>query len=204
MEEDPLRGHPRYERIHIVGRGIREFVVRARDNERNEDVAIKFLQRGFGIDKRVEREIICHKQMLHPHVVQFKDVFLTANHVAIVMEYASGGDLETYVHEKKGIPEDKARWFFQQLIVALDYIHLMGVAMRDIKLSNILLDVNAWPVIKICNFGLSKHEEYDSDPHSFVGTRPFMAPEIVRNFEKEDHWYDGKKQTFGRVECCCI
>ena len=41
------------------------------------------------------------------------------------MEYAAGGDMFEYVVRKGGLRESEARWFFQQLIVAVDYIHRM-------------------------------------------------------------------------------
>jgi len=41
------------------------------------------------------------------------------------MEYAAGGDLFECVVRKGGLRESEARWFFQQLIVAVDYIHRM-------------------------------------------------------------------------------
>jgi serine/threonine-protein kinase SRK2 len=41
------------------------------------------------------------------------------------MEFASGGDMFEYVVKKNGLREDEARWFFQQLIVGLDYCHRM-------------------------------------------------------------------------------
>lgn len=41
------------------------------------------------------------------------------------MEYAPGGDMFEYVVRKNGLKEEEARWFFQQLIVGLDYCHRM-------------------------------------------------------------------------------
>jgi serine/threonine protein kinase len=41
------------------------------------------------------------------------------------MEYAAGGDLFRYVSARRGLPEDEARWFFQQLMIAVDYCHRM-------------------------------------------------------------------------------
>lgn len=52
-------------------------------------------------------------------------VFLTPTHLCIVMEFAPGGDMFEYVVRKNGLREDEARWFFQQLIVGLDYCHRM-------------------------------------------------------------------------------
>lgn len=52
-------------------------------------------------------------------------VFLTAQYLGIAMEFASGGDMFEYVVKKNGLREEEARWFFQQLIVGLDYCHRM-------------------------------------------------------------------------------
>lgn len=46
------------------------------------------------------------------------------------MEYAPGGDLFEYVVKKKGLKEEEARWFFQQLIIAIDYCHRMVIATK--------------------------------------------------------------------------
>jgi serine/threonine-protein kinase SRK2 len=53
----------------------------------------------------------------------------------------------------------QARWFFQQLILAIDYCHRRGVANRDIKLENCLLQNEEGlphPLLKMCDFGYSK------------------------------------------------
>ena len=68
------------------------------------------------------------------------------------------------------VQEHEARWFFQQLIIALDYAHRMNVVSRDIKLENTLLDGSRRPLLKICDFGYSKNTEKDSVPKSRVGT----------------------------------
>jgi serine/threonine protein kinase len=106
------------------------------------------------VSKYVEREILNHKRLIHPHIVQLKEVpcsrvsqasknpcragksrpqpaaahaqvFLTNNHLAIAMEYAAGGNLYQLVARSGGLPEPDARWYFQQLIFAIDYCHKM-------------------------------------------------------------------------------
>lgn len=191
--EDPLVDHPRYQTIKILGEGAYGFVVRAKDKERNEEVAIKFLSRGPAISKRVDREVLNHNRLIHPHVIEFKQLFLTDCYLAIVMEYAVGGNLREFIREKRGISEDMARWFFQQIIIGLDYIHQNGVSNRDIKLENTLLDDNPWPLVKICDFGLCKREDVDSDPHSIVGSPQYLAPEIISRNDPQTEAYDGKK-----------
>ena len=76
----------------------------------------------------------CTKLVLHPleccispapRSPLVPQVFLTRTHLVLAMEYAAGGDLFRYVSARRGLPEDEARWFFQQLIVAVDYCHRM-------------------------------------------------------------------------------
>lgn len=74
------------------------------------------------------------------------------------MEYVGGGNLQQYVERAGRLPEWLARCFFQQLILALHYLHqTVNIAHRDIKLGNILLNTKyRIPILKICDFGYSK------------------------------------------------
>jgi len=59
------------------------------------------------------------------HSGQPVQVFLTQTHLVLAMEHAGGGDLFKFVSSRRGLPEDEARWFFQQLMIAVDYCHRM-------------------------------------------------------------------------------
>ena len=80
------------------------------------------------------------------------------------------------------------RWFFQQLIIAVDYLHAKGVANRDIKAENLLLDNSPRPLLKVCDFGFST--KTDPDAVSKVGTVPYMAPEVISASDSSS--YDSK------------
>lgn len=117
---DPLEGHHRYRRVQALNSGTFGFVQLALDTHTGQQVAIKFLERGPGISKGVVREVRNHLLVsMHPHVVQFREVFVTRKFLAIAMEYVAGGDLCDYFIEHSlvgtGLPEDLARWFFQQV-----------------------------------------------------------------------------------------
>lgn len=64
------------------------------------------------------------------------------------------------------------------------------MASRDIKLENTLLDSSPRPLVKICDFGYSKHEKFQSAPGSRVGTPAYLAPEVIMT--KQGSTYDGK------------
>lgn len=71
--------------------------------------------------------------------------------------------------------ETEARAIFQQLLLAVDYCHRMGVANRDIKLENVLLaDKKSPPTIKLTDFGFCKSDR-DSIPTTVCGTLGYMG-----------------------------
>ena len=47
--------------------------------------------------------MVCHSNFCHPHVIQFKEIFLTPSHLGIAMEYAPGGDMFQYVKKSSGL-----------------------------------------------------------------------------------------------------
>ena len=62
-----------------------------------------------------------------------------------------------YISEGGKFNEMEARYFFHQLIQALEFIHSQGYSHRDLKPENILLDKNF--NIKIADFGFASKEE---------------------------------------------
>ncbi|KAK9816280.1 hypothetical protein WJX74_001869 [Apatococcus lobatus] len=174
-----LAGQDRYEYVRDLSAGAHGFVQLAKDTTNHEQVAIKFLPRGEQtVNEYVLRELLHHRLLLHPHIIQFKEVFLTDDHLAIVMEYADRGDMFHHVIAAGGYSERDCRWFFQQLILGVDYAHKMGVCSRDIKLENALCDGSQRPLLKLCDFGYSK-STMNSLPKSNVGTLGYAAPEVM-------------------------
>ncbi|GER30845.1 protein kinase superfamily protein [Striga asiatica] len=177
----------RYDFVRDIGSGNFGVARLMRDKQTRELVAVKYIERGEKIDENVQREIINHRSLRHPNIIKFKEVILTPTHLAIVMEYASGGELFERICNAGRFSEDEARFFFQQLISGVSYCHSMQICHRDLKLENTLLDGSPAPRLKICDFGYSKSALLHSQPKSTVGTPAYIAPEVL--LKKE---YDGK------------
>ncbi|XP_039042370.1 serine/threonine-protein kinase SRK2I-like [Hibiscus syriacus] len=177
----------RYDFVKDIGSGNFGVARLMRDKVTKELVAVKYIERGDKIDESVQREITNHRSLRHPNIVRFKEVTLTPTHLAIVMEYASGGELFERISAAGRFNEDEARFFFQQLLSGVSYCHAMQVCHRDLKLENTLLDGSPAPRLKICDFGYSKSSVLHSQPKSTVGTPAYIAPEVLLRQE-----YDGK------------
>ncbi|KAK9287424.1 hypothetical protein L1049_015845 [Liquidambar formosana] len=177
----------KYELVKDIGSGNFGVARLMRNKETKELVAMKYIERGHKIDENVAREIINHRSLRHPNIIRFKEVVLTPTHLAIVMEYAAGGELFERICNAGRFSEDEARYFFQQLISGVNYCHYMQICHRDLKLENTLLDGSPAPRLKICDFGYSKSSLLHSRPKSTVGTPAYIAPEVLSRRE-----YDGK------------
>ncbi|KAB2043287.1 hypothetical protein ERO13_D01G005900v2 [Gossypium hirsutum] len=187
MDLPIMHDSDRYELVKDIGSGNFGVARLMRDKHTDELVAVKYIERGEKIDENVQREIINHRSLRHPNIIRFKEVILTPTHLAIVMEYAAGGELFERICNAGRFSEDEARFFFQQLISGVSYCHSMQVCHRDLKLENTLLDGSPAPRLKICDFGYSKSSLLHSQPKSTVGTPAYIAPEVL--LKKE---YDGK------------
>lgn len=177
----------RYEIIKGIGSGNFGVAKLVRERQSGKLYAVKIIERGLKIDEHVQREIINHRSLKHPNIIRFKEVLCTPAHLAIVMEYAAGGELFERICSAGRFCEDEARYFFQQLISGVSYCHSMEICHRDLKLENTLLDGSSSPQLKICDFGYSKSSVLHSQPKSTVGTPAYIAPEVFSRKE-----YDGK------------
>ena len=97
------------------------------------------------------------------------------------MENISGGDLLSFVIKRTKLNEKTSRIIFKQLINSLKFIHSKGIIHRDIKLDNILIDLNN--SIKLCDFGVGKNYKKNEKLKDQCGTPAYIAPEILNNEE---------------------
>ena len=96
----------------------------------------------------------------------------------IVSELATNGDVYEWLNHVKqvqntGFPENLARNIFKQMLSGLEHCHSQGLAHRDLKLPNLLIDQNY--DVKIADFGTAI--PINENPEEFVGTRTYMPPE---------------------------
>jgi serine/threonine protein kinase len=99
--------------------------------------------------------------------------------IFIVLELATGGEFFDYIATGGQFPERIARFYFRQLIDALDYIHTKGAVHRDLKPENLLFDANY--NLKVADFGFAAPVDGRDGSGTLktkLGTESYMAPEI--------------------------
>ncbi|KAH7171278.1 kinase-like domain-containing protein [Dactylonectria macrodidyma] len=125
-----------------------------------------------------------HDRYVHCFVRSF-GWYESRNAVFIAMEYIQHGDLQKYLVAI--FPEAEVKQIASQIAEGLFFMHDNGFAHRDLKPANILV-TNPRPDwwVKISDFGISKRAEAGSVLRTFVGTRGYLAPELIGVFTISD------------------
>jgi serine/threonine protein kinase len=173
----------RYETISPLNQGSFGMVFQAKDLVTAENVAIKVITKStasvncpsaFAVDERSE-ELGVHLRLgAHDNVVNLLQSFETQNHIYLVLEFCSNGDLYEAIRFDKGpLETEHVRDFMMQLVNAVEYIHSKGIYHRDIKPENIFLTQSG--SMKLGDFGLATSDAWSWEVA--VGSDRYMAPE---------------------------
>ncbi|XP_022453540.1 calcium/calmodulin-dependent protein kinase kinase 2 isoform X5 [Delphinapterus leucas] len=134
--------------------------------------------------EQVYQEIAILKKLDHPNVVKLVEVLDDPNedHLYMVFELVNQGPVME-VPTLKPLSEDQARFYFQDLIKGIEYLHYQKIIHRDIKPSNLLVGEDGH--VKIADFGVSNEfKGSDALLSNTVGTPAFMAPESLSETRK--------------------
>lgn len=101
---------------------------------------------------KAEQEVLAKNQS--DWVVKLKYSFQDDEYLYLVMEYLPGGDLMSLLMNNDIIPEDQAKLYIAEMVLAIEAVHELKCIHRDIKPDNILIDKDGH--IKLSDFGLSR------------------------------------------------
>ncbi|XP_065314707.1 ribosomal protein S6 kinase-related protein-like [Gordionus sp. m RMFG-2023] len=106
-----------------------------------------------------------------------------------VTEFHENGELHTLWATYRKFSEYLIKIYTFELSSAIKYLHESGIIYRDIKLENLLLDLNGH--IRLTDFGLSKWLAIGEKTRTICGTLVYMAPEIVNEqaYGHECDWW---------------
>ncbi|KAJ3433625.1 cbl-interacting protein kinase [Anaeramoeba flamelloides] len=172
----------KYEMGDTLGEGAFGKVKQAKNIETGEFVAIKIMNKEKilkqNMSDQIKKEISIMKIINHKHVVKLKDVLVSKTRIYLVIELLTGGELFYKIANNGKFSEKVARFYFQQLITGLEFVHSLGICHRDLKPENILLDED--DNLKISDFGLSALKTEKEDLlKTACGTPNYVAPEVI-------------------------
>ncbi|KAF7840495.1 serine/threonine-protein kinase D6PKL2 [Senna tora] len=88
---------------------------------------------------QTEREIL--QSLDHPFLPTLYTHFETEKFSCLVMEFCPGGDLHTLRQRQPGkhFPEQAVKFYVAEVLLALEYLHMLGIVYRDLKPENVLV-----------------------------------------------------------------
>ncbi|GAB4397029.1 MAG: hypothetical protein OHK0053_12530 [Microscillaceae bacterium] len=170
-----------------LGEGGIGAVYLATHTQLGRPVAIKVLHPELSnnpeIRERFRQEATTLSALQHVNIITLYDYLEEERGLFLILEYAPGQSLDAFITQVSGpIPEEKALYFFGQILDGLAYAHQKGVVHRDIKPSNFI--VTPQSEIKILDFGIAKILKEGRAQFTKTGTQLgtvlYMSPEQVQ------------------------
>ena len=92
--------------------------------------------------KFIIRELDLLQVISHPNIIELLQIVETDKHCFMALEMAENGDLLSYLNSRGRLPEEEARFIFNQICQGILYCHSFNISHRDLKLENIFFTKN--------------------------------------------------------------
>uniref|UniRef100_A0A8B9KVB4 Serine/threonine-protein kinase MRCK alpha n=1 Tax=Astyanax mexicanus TaxID=7994 RepID=A0A8B9KVB4_ASTMX len=177
-----------FEILKVIGRGAFGEVAVVKVKNADKVFAMKILNKWEMLKRaetacfREERDVLVNGDSQWITTLHY--AFQDENNLYLVMDYYVGGDLLTLLSKfEDRLPEDMAKFYLAEMVLAIDSVHQLHYVHRDIKPDNILMDMNGH--IRLADFGscLRLMEDGTVQSSVAVGTPDYISPEILQAME---------------------
>ncbi|MGQ0536815.1 MAG: serine/threonine-protein kinase [Methanobacteriota archaeon] len=178
-------GTSTYERLRLLGEGGGGRTWLARDRVRDRLVVLKEPLGPWQTDEAVREAILREARLAarvrHPNIVRVEEVAEHDGLPVLVMEHVEGGSLGDVLRARGRLPTGEAVPLLLDVLRGLHAVHAAGIVHRDVKPSNILVDLSGRA--KLADFGIADRggdgKTRMSPGTSPAGTLSYMAPELL-------------------------
>lgn len=181
----------------ILGEGSYGSVQRCQNLDTKQWLAVKSIGKALVKNPdQFKEEMAIMKLLDHPNIERLYETFEDSRFVYLVLELCTGGELFDRIIADGKFTERGAAVCIQQMLRAINYMHMNYIMHRDLKPENWLLasDKKTEEMeLKLIDFGLSKRFESGEFASTKAGTPYYVAPEVLegRYAEQSDVWSIG-------------
>ncbi|MET0552823.1 MAG: protein kinase [Vicinamibacteria bacterium] len=178
----------RYTVLSKLGEGGMGQVFRVRDNELDDEVALKTLKPEAHDATQMERlrqEIKLARLITHPNVVRVHDFGESDGQRFLTMEYVPGTTLREMLDVGRRLEMTPALQLAKQICRGLAAVHKAGIVHGDLKPQNVMVMGNG--VVKLMDFGVARQRlQREQSIGTSAGTPLYMSPEQARGGELDE------------------
>ncbi|CAE8700367.1 unnamed protein product, partial [Polarella glacialis] len=157
----------------VLGQGAHGVVYHARDTISGESFAVKVTEDS----PELRGELEMYQKLEHEHIVSYLGHEVQGRQLYIFLEYMPEGTLRDKIQEFGAFQESLCSALAEQILLGLEYLHEQQVLHRDLKCSNLLLDVSGR--VKISDFGCSRWIEKGDQAKTLIGSPYWLPPELL-------------------------
>jgi len=169
------------ELIKTVGTGTFARVCLCRHKTSKNYFALKILSLHDVIKlkqvEHVKNEKNILKDIHHPFLISLSWSSKDSTFLYLLFPYICGGELFSYLRSAGRFSTPTALFYSAEIVTALEYLHSLSIAYRDLKPENLLLDSEGH--IVITDFGFAK--VIKDRTWTLCGTPEYLAPEIIQS-----------------------
>jgi len=167
-------------KVGLIGHGAFGSVDMVQEMGSGDAFALKAVSKGYVSKQKITDYLINERNCLYmcnsPFIVKLYDCYCEAYFLSFLLELASGGELQdTYCKRNLYGSLNHARYYVAAIALALEHMHEMKIAHRDVKPENVALTHLGQP--KLCDMGLSKVMQGRTT--TLCGTMEYLAPEML-------------------------
>lgn len=127
--------------------------------------------------EHVKNEKNILKAISHPFLISLTESWKDSSFLYLLFPYICGGELFSYLRNAGRFSPATTLFYSAEIVCALEYLHSLSIAYRDLKPENLLLDRQGH--IIITDFGFAK--VITDRTWTLCGTPEYLAPEIIQS-----------------------
>ena len=184
---------PRLENLKLIrkiGFGTFGPVKWVHHEDSGRSFALKCMLKQRVVEKNMQEYVLNERRILQQiesnFVINIYGTLKDERYIYFLLDFLPGQDIYFYLYEhpsshrgnhSPGFNETTVKVFAASIVIALEHLHALRIAHRDLKVENLCLDQRGY--IKLVDFGLAKI--CSSRTYTICGTSEYIAPEVITN-----------------------
>ncbi|KAI9065370.1 kinase-like protein [Trametes sanguinea] len=152
--------------LKVVGKHI------LRDLERND----RSSDREHASSRKTIEKRILSSLPWNPFIAGLVDSHIDDRNIYLTLEVGQCGTLLSPINNYPGLSDQEIRFYFANIVLALEFLHTQGVVHSDVKPENLVMGADGY--LMLTDFGLAQ-PLHGSSKWTKMGTLEFMSPEII-------------------------